>query len=472
MLDLANLKKIDSSLLVTIFLLCLIGAINVFSTTYFPDKQPSQFFFNQLLFYVVGFLIFFIISTFDYSKIQNRYLSLGIYVLTIGLLIAVLVFGDYAFEAKRWIVIGPFTLQPSEFSKISIILITAFCFTKGNVKRFERIKNIYKIKSKTFLERLSLIILDKQFAKIAFSVFALVSIVALIILQKSLGNSVINILIFLSLVYFSIDISLKSLIYLLIAAITLNLSFHFVGLTNLQSSLGLQINFDIFLWVISLVIIFYLVKKFELKVITSIAIVVIIIPSSLILNFVYSNVLQPYQRARIENFITPDTNESLGDNYNKEQAILAVGSGGIVGRGFLNGNVTNLGLLPFAFTDFAFAAFAEQFGFLGNTFLFLLYFFLVFKILSIARSTKSQYGMLICSGVAVMVCLNAFQHIGMNMGLLPITGVPLPFISYGGSAVLTIFLGMGLVSSVQIKSETQEEDVVNLKTDMLKFEKN
>lgn len=470
MFEFRNLKKIDSSMLVTILLLCIIGAINVFSTTYFPDKEASKFFFNQILFYVVGFTFFFTISTFDYSKLKNRYVALGIFIGTIGLLIAVLIFGDYAFEAKRWIVVGPFTIQPSEFSKVSIILITAFCFTKGNVKRFERIKNIYKLKEKTVGEKISLIASDKQFVKVLFSILALVSIILLIILQKSLGNSVITLLIFLSLVYFSVDISLKTFIYGFIAFISLNLSFHFLGFEDIKNSIGLnQIPFDIFLWILSVVIIFYLIRKFTLKPLLSIGIVVIILPMSIVLNFVYNNVMQPYQRARIENFIAPDSNEALGDNYNKEQAILAVGSGGIVGRGFLNGNVTNLGLLPFAFTDFAFASFAEQFGFLGNVFLFCLYFFLIFKILSIARNTTSQFGMLICSGVAIMICLNTFQHVGMNMGLLPITGVPLPFISYGGSAVLTIFLGMGFVSSVQIKSETEEEDVINLKDEMLKY---
>ncbi|MEO6728636.1 MAG: FtsW/RodA/SpoVE family cell cycle protein [Candidatus Dojkabacteria bacterium] len=469
MFEFGNLKKIDSSLLVTIVLLCIIGAINVFSTTYFPEKEASKFFFNQLLFYGVGFILFFVFSTFDYSKLKNRYVAFGVFFTTIGLLIAVLLIGDYAFEAKRWIVVGPFTIQPSEFSKVSIILITAFCFTKGNIKRFERIKNIYKIKGKKFGEKLGLIIADKQFVKVAFSVLALISIVLLIILQKSLGNSVITVLIFLSLVYFSVDISFKTLIYLIIAGIVFNLSFHFVGFSNLQESLNLnQVPFDIFLWILSVVIIIFLIRKFTLKPLATILIVVIILPSSLVLGFIYNNALQPYQRSRIENFVTPDSNEALGDNYNKEQAILAVGSGGIVGRGFLNGNVTNLGLLPFAFTDFAFASFAEQFGFLGNVFLFCLYFFLIFKILSIARSTRSQFGMLICSGISVMICLNTFQHIGMNMGILPITGVPLPFISYGGSAVLTIFLGMGLVSSIQIKSETEEEDVINIKNEMIR----
>ena len=469
MFEPGNLKKIDSSMLVTIILLCIIGAINIFSTTYFPDKEASKFFFNQLLFYAVGFVLFLAVSMFDYSKLKNRYIAFGIFIVTVGMLIAVLIFGDYAFEAKRWIVVGPFTIQPSEFSKVSVILITAFGFTQANIKKFERIRNIYKIKGISTTQRLVKILADKHFLKIFFSVFALVTIVLLIVQQKSLGNSVITILIFLSLVFFALDISLKTIAYFVIALITLNLSFHFLSLQNLQNSIGLhQINFDIFLWIISFGLIFFLIKKFRLKVLTAALIVVIIIPSHLVLSSIYDNVLLPYQKNRIETFLSPDPNESLSDNYNKNQAILAVGSGGIVGRGFLNGNVTNLGLLPFAFTDFAFASYAEQFGFIGNIFLFTLYFFLIFKVLSVARSTKSQFGMLICSGVAVMICLNTFQHIGMNMGILPITGVPLPFISYGGSAVLTIFLGMGLVSSVLIKSEAEDEDVINIKDEMIR----
>lgn len=459
MFDFSNLKKLDNTLLVSIVLLCIIGGVNVFATTYFPDKTASKFFYNQLLFYFVGSILFLLFSTFDYSKLKNKYIVFGIFITTIISLIAVLIFGDYAFEAKRWIVVGPFTIQPSEFSKLSVILITAFCFTQANIQRFERIKNIYKLKDKTIWEKLAVVTMNKHFFKLAFSFVSLVAIVLLIILQKSLGNSVIILLIYSSLIYFATDFSRKTFVYILIIFLTFIVSFNILQIQQIE--FFALFGFIVFLFVI------YLARRFELKPLIVIVIFIVILPSYFVLNFTYNNVLLPYQRNRIETFLNPDSNEALSDNYNKEQAILAVGSGGIVGRGFLNGNVTNLGLLPFAFTDFAFAAYAEQFGFVGNLFLFSLFFFLIFKILSIARNTNNRFGMLICSGVAIMICLNTFQHIGMNMGILPITGVPLPFISYGGSAVLTVFIGMGLVSSVQIKAETEEEDVVNIKNEMI-----
>jgi rod shape determining protein RodA len=130
----------------------------------------------------------------------------------------------------------------------------------------------------------------------------------------------------------------------------------------------------------------------------------------------------------------------------------------------LNGTVTNLGLLPFAFTDFAFAAFAEQFGFIGNLLLISLYLGLFTRILFIASETKNKFGFLMTIGVLVMISLNTFQHIGMNMGLLPITGVPLPLISYGGSSMLVIFIGLGLIQSVRVMTENEEKDIINLKT--------
>lgn len=463
----ANLKKIDSAMIASILILCIIGAANVFSTTYFPDKVPSKLFFNQILFYVIGLVIYFVITTIDYKKLFNWGSNLIIFLTTIALLIAVLVFGDYVFEARRWISIGPFTMQPSEFAKVVIILIASFSFSIQIKREFERVRDIYRSKKKE-KARLQEIVSNKFFAKTSFSFIALASIIFLVMAQKSLGNSVIIILIFSSIVFMALDLNLKLLGYIAVVALGLNASFGFLNFRFVYEAAGIldSIKIDFVLLAISIITILLLVRFTQIKLGFSLALFAILLLANPFLTFVYNDLLLPYQRNRIETFISPDPKEALSDNYNKEQAMLAIGSGGFAGTGFLNGTVTNLGLLPFAFTDFAFAGYAEQFGFVGTLFLFCLYLFLLLKIFGIAKSTKDKYGRLIAGGVGIMIALNCIQHIGMNLGVLPITGVPLPLISYGGSAVLTIFIGLGLVQAVKIKGEEDEIDLIDLKKEM------
>lgn len=160
--------------------------------------------------------------------------------------------------------------------------------------------------------------------------------------------------------------------------------------------------------------------------------------------------LQPYQKSRIETLFNPSA-DPQGQGYNVRQSIIAVGSGGLTGRGFGQGSQTVLNFLPVAHTDFIFSGFAEATGYVGSVTLVVLYIILIFRALHIARISNDQFGQLLAVGIAAKFLFQITVHIGMNLGLLPVTGIPLPFVSYGGTSLIGDFLAIGLLESIHIR---------------------
>jgi len=158
--------------------------------------------------------------------------------------------------------------------------------------------------------------------------------------------------------------------------------------------------------------------------------------------------LHDYQRRRILTFLDP-TQDPLGAGYHTTQASIAIGSGGVVGKGWLNGTQTHLDFLPERHTDFIFAVFGEEFGLIGNVLLVFLYLLLVGRGMMIAADASTLFGRLMAGAVTLMLFTYAFVNMGMVSGVLPVVGVPLPFISYGGTALLSLFIGIGILMSVQ-----------------------
>lgn len=461
MFKIENLKKIDTRLFLLTLVICLIGAMTVFSTTYFPDKVASSLFLNQILFYIVGFMIYFILSTINYKVLNNKFITLGVFLTTIITLVLVLSIGETIFNAKRWITIGPFTLQPSELTKISIILITSFSLTVREKITFEKIFNIYEIK-KDKGQNIKMLIHSDQFIKFLLSIFSLIIFIVLIMLQKSLGNSILITLIYSIIIFMSLSINAKFISVLISIILGIVLSFNLIYLPQIDINFA---NINPIGVVLAILIIFLISKSVKIK---HWVLLLIFIPFLFIrpaLEYGYNNVIETYQRKRIETFLNPDPSIELTADYNRRQAINAIGSGQVLGKGFLNGNIVKLQLLPFAFTDFAYAAYAEQFGFIGTVFLLIIYLLLITRIVFIGKNSTSDFGRYISYGVAAMIFLNTAQHVGMNLGMLPITGVPLPLISSGGSAILTIFIGLGLVQSIVIRDEEDQEEVTDFKYD-------
>ena len=163
--------------------------------------------------------------------------------------------------------------------------------------------------------------------------------------------------------------------------------------------------------------------------------------------------LKPYQKTRILTFLNPDR-DPLGAGYQIIQSKIAIGSGGLFGKGFLNGSQSYLDYLPEKHTDFIFTLFSEEFGFFGSLFILLLYAVIIFRIVSAGKITRSNFGKLYCYGFATAFFVYVVVNMGMVLGLLPIVGSPLPIMSYGGSSMMAIMLGLGIVMSCRVYKDT------------------
>jgi rod shape determining protein RodA len=162
------------------------------------------------------------------------------------------------------------------------------------------------------------------------------------------------------------------------------------------------------------------------------------------------NVLKPYQTARLTGFTHPD-NQPQGATYNLRQSITAVGAGGLRGRGLLGATQTRLNYLPEHATDFAFASLAEERGFFGSSILLLLYLLVVWRSLKIVASARDLYCAVVAGGIAFMFLFQVFVNSAMTMGVAPITGIPLPFVSVGGSSMITNFLAIGVLQAIHVR---------------------
>jgi rod shape determining protein RodA len=166
--------------------------------------------------------------------------------------------------------------------------------------------------------------------------------------------------------------------------------------------------------------------------------------------------LEDYQQQRVFTFLFPDPNETFGNNYNVTQALITVGSGGWFGQGYGQGSQVQLRFLKVRHTDFIFSALANEFGFVGAVVVLALLAFVMYRCLRAARIAKDTFGALICYGVTAFIFFHTAVNVGMNLNLIPVTGLPLPFISMGGSSLLSMLLGIGLVESVILRHRALE----------------
>jgi rod shape determining protein RodA len=165
------------------------------------------------------------------------------------------------------------------------------------------------------------------------------------------------------------------------------------------------------------------------------------------------HVLEPYQVARLTAFMNPEGDDTVG--YQVAQSKVAIGSGGLTGKGLDAQTLSNLGFLPEDHTDFIFSNLAERVGFVGSLALILLFFFLIWRILHVATISRDRFGVLIAVGVATIFLFHVFVNVGMTMGIMPVTGIPLPFISYGRSSLVVSIISLGLLQSIAMRSRSE-----------------
>jgi rod shape determining protein RodA len=334
---------------------------------------------KQIIFAGVGLLIMVITSMIDY-----RYwgaLSTILFIVTFASLAVLFLFGGALFGSSRWFTVGPILIQPSEFAKITIILIMANFFSQN----IEKIKNLRVVLQ---------------------SLIVTFSIVVWIFLQPDLSTSIVILVLWFALLWASgLDIKM-----LLIAAAG--------GIILLVISLPLMlVNYD---------------------------------PTNT------TGLIKPYQIGRIINFLFPDEEASFGAIYNVQQALISIGDGGWIGKGYGSGTQVQLRFLKVRHSDFIFSALSEEFGFVGAVLVIATLGFIIYRCLRAARLSSDTYGALIAYGAAALIAFQTIVNVGMNLNLLPVTGLTLPFVSYGGSSLLTLFIAIGLVESVVLRHKDLE----------------
>jgi rod shape determining protein RodA len=216
---------------------------------------------------------------------------------------------------------------------------------------------------------------------------------------------------------------------------------------NLSTSIVVIVTWFAMLWISGLPIKYIIL--FGLLGILLFGLILILIISGIEVPFI-----QGYQITRVVNFLFPDPNARHGDTYNIEQALITIGNGGLFGAGYGGGTQVQLRFLKVRHTDFIFSAMAEEFGFIGTTLVIALLVFVVIRCLVVARKAADPFGSLIAYGIAILIFFQMAVNIGVNLNVLPATGLTLPFISYGGSSLISLVLGIWLVESVAAHSQS------------------
>nr|MBC7614065.1 rod shape-determining protein RodA [Pseudopedobacter sp.] len=386
--------------LTIVLFLCLlaIGWFNINAAVYNDDQPLFTLASNsgkQLIFIIAAIVIGIVILLLD-SKFFYTF-SPVFYGITILLLMAVLVVGRNVGGNQAWIPIGSFRLQPSEFAKWATSLLLARQLSTMNSK----ISDL-----KTVIPTLAIL---------SFPVL-------LIILQPDAGSA----LVFTSLIFVFYREGLPT--YYLIAGLMMVILFIF---TLLYSKL-----FVIVALLILLSLLIYSFRKNQ-KIVVSFVIGFVL--STLFVfsvDFVYKNILKPHQKVRID-LILGIVKDPRGAGYNVNQSKIAIGSGGLTGKGYLQGTQTKFNFVPEQSTDFIFCTIGEEWGFVGSVVVVGLYLFLLLRIIFLAERQRSTFNRVYGYAVACIIFCHFFVNIAMTIGLMPVIGIPLPFISYGGSSLVS-----------------------------------
>ncbi len=355
-------ENLDFSLLFAVVFLCFYGLLILYSSTRLETTEGSDPYFfvkRQSLWMLLGFLLLTIIIFIDYHNLE-RY-SKVIYFGTIVLLIMVIISGRSTYGARRWLAIGPFDFQPSEFAKIALIAFLMDFLAKNKPK------------------------LDNFFYYLLpFAYTGL--LILLVFMQPDLGTSLVYLAI-LIIMLFVVGVKIKYLVFTFLAAL---------------SSIPV-------LWIF----------------------------------------LKEYQKNRLILFLNPNL-DPLGGGYNVIQSRIAIGSGGFLGNGIFNGLQSQLNFLPAQHTDFIFSVIGEELGFVGTILLLGLYAIILWRGIKIALEARDLLGTLLATGAVSLLFFHIVVNIGMAMGMLPATGLPLPFLIYGGSFMISNLMVIGILLNVEL----------------------
>jgi rod shape determining protein RodA len=388
----------DGVLIACTLLLTAIGLASIYSATY--DTGVSLYFHRQLMWALLGVVGMTVMLFVSPRSIEM--FAVIIHIAILGVLMVVPFFGKTVAGTTAWLELGPFSFQPSEIAKITTILVLA----------------LYLSKHKTTIKSYKTLIVAGLI--VAFPM-------GLVLMQADVGTSLIFFLMYIPVVYWAG--ASPFVVLILIAPF-------FIGLAALIGTTALLIALGVLLIALMLLRENGFLKAVVFGMNSAIAVSV---------QFFYER-LAPHQQNRISNFIDPGS-DPLGVGYNVIQSKVAIGSGGLTGKGFLNGTQTQLNFIPAQWTDFIFCVPGEEFGFIGAAIVLLLLGIIFLRGIRIAAIVKNKFASLVTIGFIGILFFHTIINVGMTIGLTPVIGIPLPFLSYGGSALFSKMIMIGMLSA-------------------------
>jgi rod shape determining protein RodA len=394
---LSSWRSLDGLLLLSVLTVTVFGGFTIYSTELATKHGYS---YQHWLISIVGLIITLMLARWHY-QILFRWHWL-IYALTNFSLIAVILAGVSAKGAQRWINIAGFNVQPSEFAKIAMVITLAALLHNQDNPNLKTILRILAITAVPW---------------------------GLVFIQPDLGTSLVFGAIVVAMLYWA-NVNIGWLILLI-------------------SPLFSGILYNLYLpgwivWVLGVMGISWLILPN--RIISTLSALVINL-GAVELGIVFWHILKDYQKARLTLFLDPEQ-DPLGGGYHLIQSRIAIGAGGFWGKGWHQGTQTQLDFIPEQHTDFIFSAVGEQFGFIGCLVLLSAFWLICARLLWIANTAKDNFGSLLAIGTLAIIVFQVIINISMTIGLAPITGIPLPWMSYGRSSLLTSFISIGLVESV------------------------
>ncbi|UER67864.1 rod shape-determining protein RodA [Borrelia sp. BU AG58] len=426
-------KGYDFLALISLAVISFVGILLIYSSDYASNGSLVKIeYFKQTIWVLIGFFLIFVMGRYDLKIIQGMIYPL--YFLLIASLIFTALFGVTVNGARSWIGIWRLGGQPSEFGKIVTILALAKFYSsrRDNGSGF------------------------------IFAFLLIFPVVLLVFLQPDFGTAVVYLSIFVFVSFFA-GVGVHYILYFTLVGF---LSFLFVILPvwyEYKTEMGnivylifsnnfyFQVAFLVLISVFVSSVIGFFISKYNLNIRLTYFYIMfvssILIIAALSSRFL-SRMMKPYQIKRFLVFLDPNI-DLKGAGWNLNQVKIAIGSGGVFGKGFLKGPYTHANYVPSQSTDFIFSILAEEFGFLGVGVVLILFFLIFFRILIIMNKSRDRYMSLVLSGVLGLLFFHTSFNVGMCLGLLPITGIPLPFLSYGGSSSITFFLAMALYFNIE-----------------------
>ena len=385
---------------VLLFLLLVgIGWVNIYASGYHDDRpliyDISMVYGRQMIWIGVALLIAFFVMLID-AKFFSLF-AYFIYAGTLLLLIAVLIFGSEVNGSKSWFIISEhIRFQPSEFAKFATALVLSKYLSDSSIKMKDVRTRL--IVFGVVLFPMLLILLQNETG----SLLVFVSFIFVLYREGLSGNALI--LLFLLVIIFLLTLLLNKLI--IIAALA-----------------GIAI------------VMVFIIRRTRKNILILTGVFIGLSSMVYLLGYSYEKVLSDHQRKRIDVLIGKET-DIKGAGYNVNQSIIAIGSGGLTGKGFLNGTQTRFKFVPEQNTDFIFCTIGEEWGFLGSALVIALYVILLLRLIFLAERQRSSFSRIYGYGLASVLSFHVLINIGMTIGLMPVVGIPLPFISYGGSSLL------------------------------------